>query len=118
MPSKILIVDDDPGIRVILETILKRAGYDVIQAKEGVECLKKVAREKPDMVIMDLMMPGDNGWEVCKKIKKDNPSLPVTICSILGSEADIEKSLKYAGADDHITKPFTFDKILHAVRSF
>lgn len=118
MPRKILIVDDDPGVLYILRFILKRRGYEVISAEDGSACLEKVEKEKPDMVILDLMMPGMDGWEVCREIKRENPSLPVTICSVLGNEGDIEKSLKYAGADEHITKPFSFSKILDTVRSF
>ncbi len=98
--------------------ILKREGYGVISAEDGSECLEKIEKEKPDMVFLDITMPGMNGWGVCREIKRGNPSLPVAICSARGNEDDIERSLKYAGADEHITKPFSFSKILDTVRSF
>jgi two-component system response regulator VicR len=117
MSNKILIVDDDPFILFVLRFLLNREGYDVIKAEDGAECLKKVKLENPDMVLLDVMMPDVDGWEVCREIKRQFPELPVTICSVLGSEGDIEKSLKYAGANEHITKPFDFDQILDVVRS-
>jgi two-component system response regulator ResD len=69
------------------------------------------------MVILDVMMPYIGGWEVCRTIKEALPNLPVYMCSVLNDSRDIEKSLKYAGADEHITKPVNFDKVLETVRS-
>jgi CheY-like chemotaxis protein len=77
-----------------------------------------VESEKPDMIFLDIMMPGLDGWEVCKKIKATHPNLPVSMCSVLGEPDDIEKSIRFAGADDHITKPLDFNKVLDFVNSF
>jgi CheY-like chemotaxis protein len=118
LPDKILIVDDDPDFIFILDRVLGSAGYDVISAGSGTECLEKVQSENPDLVILDIMMPDMNGWDVCKKIKETLPDLPVSMCSILKEPRDIEKSLKHAGADEHITKPLIFDKFLETVNSF
>lgn len=115
MPNKILIVDDDPDFLFILDHVLSRVGYEVISAESGRECLEKVDKEKPDMVILDVMMPGMDGWEVCRKIKEVASNLPVSMCSVLREPRDIEKSFKYAGADDHITKPLRLDNVLDTV---
>lgn len=117
MHTKLLIMGDDPHILYILRFFLNREGYEVINAEDGDECLKMAELEKPDMVILDIRMPGMEGAEVCKEIKRQFPELPVTICSSIGNEGDIEKSLKHAGADEHIIKPFNFNQILAAVRS-
>ena len=117
MPDKILVVDDDPDFLFILNHILSRAGYEVILAERGIECLEKVDKEKPDIVILDIMMPDMDGWVVCRKIKEVYPDLPVSMCSVLNEPHDIEKSLTYSGADEHITKPLSFNKVLETVRS-
>lgn len=117
MPNKILIVDDDPDLILILGHVLNRAGYEVISAESGREGLEKVDKEKPDIVILDIMMPDMNGWEVCRNIKEVYPDIPVAMCSVLSGSHDIEKSLNYAGADEHITKPLSFNEVLETVRS-
>ncbi|MBU2559341.1 response regulator [archaeon] len=118
MPGKILIVDDDPGILHILKFFLNKKGHEVIQAVDGDECIKKVEEEKPDMVFLDVMMPGMDGWEVCKRLKAASPNLPVSMCSVLSEPEEIERSLRFAGADDHLTKPLNFNKVLDFVHSF
>jgi CheY-like chemotaxis protein len=70
------------------------------------------------MVVLDIMMPDVNGWEVCRRIKKTNPDIVVSMCSILRDQKHIEKSIRSVGADEHITKPLSFSKILDTVRSF
>lgn len=115
MAHKILIVDDDSDVLFVLKHILNKAGYKVVSATSGGEGLEKVAKESPDLVILDVMMPDMNGWDVCKKIKEDSPDLPVSMCSILRNLHEIEKSFNYAGADRHITKPISFDNVLDTV---
>jgi CheY-like chemotaxis protein len=118
MPLKILIVDDDPDFLFVLTRILTKEGYKVVKAKDGSDCLKKLELEKPDMVILDVMMPDMSGWDVCREIKAASPNIPVSMCSILSEPDEIEKSIKYAGADEHITKPLNFNQILDTVSSF
>ena len=115
MGHKILIVDDDSDVLFVLKHILNKAGYKVVSATSGGEGLEKVAKESPDLVILDVMMPDMNGWDVCKKIKEDSPDLPVSMCSILRKMHEIEKSFNYAGADRHITKPISFENVLNTV---
>ncbi len=99
----------------ILNHILTKEGYDVISAQRGKECLEKVSTEKPDMVVLDIMMPDMDGWDVCRRIKAVNPNMAVSICSVLRDPEHIEKSIRFAGADEHITKPLSFNKVLDAV---
>lgn len=117
MEKKILIVDDEPDFLFILNNVLKRAGYNVISAKSGRECLKKVVKEKPDLIFLDIMMNDIDGWEVCKKIKKDSPHIPVSMCSILQSSYEIDRSFNYAGADEHLKKPINFKEVLHTAQT-
>lgn len=118
MPSKILIVDDDPDFLFVLDHILTREGHEVIQAGNGAECLKMAELEKPDMVFLDIMMPDMSGWDACREIKATSPDIPVSMCSILSEPDEIEKSLRFAGADEHITKPLSFNKVLETVSYF
>lgn len=115
MSKKILIVDDDPDFLFILNHILKREGHEVISAQKGMEGLEKVRTEKPDMVFLDIMMPDVDGWEVCRRIKTANPTIVVSMCSVLRDPEYIEKSIRFAGADEHITKPLSFNKVLVTV---
>lgn len=113
---KVLIVDDDPDLLFVLEHFLKKGGYDVISATDGAECLEKVNSEKPKAVILDIMMPDMSGWDVCRQIKQKNPNIPISMCSVLGDPNHVKWSLEFAGADQHITKPLSFEKVLNAVK--
>lgn len=117
MVKKILIVDDDPDFLFVLGRVLTRAGYEVVSADGGKEGLEKAAEENPDLVVLDIMMPDMNGWEVCRKIKRESPDLPVAMCSVLRYSDKSERSLNYAGADEHITKPIDFDNFLETVNT-
>jgi CheY-like chemotaxis protein len=101
-----MVVDDDPDVVFIYKRILEREGHEVIEIYNGYDCLKRIEDEKPDLVTMDIMMPGLNGWEVCKKIKENEKTkhIPVVVVSIKSEAKDIEKSLKYAHADAHVGK--------------
>lgn len=117
MGRKILIVDDDPDILFVLERFLKRAGYEVLKAKGGAECLEKLSSDKPNAVILDIMMPDMGGWDVCRIIKQKY-NIPVTMCSILGEPEHVKWSIEFSGADEHITKPLSFDKVMQGIRGF
>jgi len=112
--NKILVVDDESDIRHILSIILKKDGYTTIVASNGRECLQRIQETDFDLVILDIMMPGMDGWEVCRKIKETRPKLCVLLLSAIGPEKNIKKSME-AGADRHITKPIVTDEILSAV---
>lgn len=115
-PINIMVVDDDPDIIFILRTLLKRKGYQIVEASGGAECLKKL-KKKMDLVLLDLMMPDMDGWETCKKIK-ENPatkSIPVSILSVKGNDEDLKKSFEYAHADRHLVKPINYRELLKTI---
>lgn len=116
MSKKILIVDDDPDILFILNSFLTHAGYKVVLADGGKDALAKAESEKPDMVILDILMPDMDGWEVCTKIREVFPVIPISMCSILTKPHQIEKSFK-AGANEHIMKPLKKEKLLSTVKN-
>ncbi|ACV22164.1 Transcriptional regulatory protein walR [Slackia heliotrinireducens] len=105
MPKTILVVDDDASIRDAVAIYMKREGHDVVQAKNGVEALEVFNRQHLDLVILDVMMEGYNGFEVCSAIRDKDISLPIIILS--AKDDLVDKGLGFKlGADDYITKPF------------
>jgi len=110
----ILVIEDEPDIRALIEFNLKKFDYNVLLSSNGETGLKHVRSYEPDLILLDLMLPGIQGLDVCRVIKSD-PNLkntPIVILSALGQEEDIVKGLE-AGADDYVTKPFSLD-ILNA----
>ncbi|GBE54692.1 transcriptional regulatory protein AfsQ1 [archaeon BMS3Bbin15] len=105
--ANILIVDDEPDTVTLLERILEIEGYDIIKAYSGKDALDRLAELDVDLVILDIMMPGMDGYEVCRRIKTSMKTahIPVIFLSVRSSEIDIIKGLKYR-AEDYITKPF------------
>lgn len=105
--NNILIVDDDSEIFFVLKRILETNNYNIHGASSGAEALEKIGDINPDLVLMDIMMPDMDGWEVCKKIKenKNLKNIKVSMLSIRKSGEDIKKSFEYAHADEHLTKP-------------
>jgi DNA-binding response OmpR family regulator len=113
MSDMVLIADDEPDIRDVAKLILEKRGYQVITANNGEEALNKANIEKPDTLLLDLVMPGKSGLEVCKTLKS-NPktnSIPIVIFTVLGRDVD-RKLTQQAGADSHLIKPFS-PKELH-----
>lgn len=106
MNKKILIVDDDPDSLKLIELMLRRRGYDVFSAQSGSDALDKVETEKPDLIILDVMMPGMDGHEVCRKLRADSQtaSLPVLMFTAKSLVGDKVAGFQ-AGADDYLTKP-------------
>jgi two-component system, OmpR family, alkaline phosphatase synthesis response regulator PhoP len=116
--SKILIVEDDPSSRRLLEYILKKADYEVISASNGLQGLRKARDEKPDMVILDIMLPGIDGYEVCDRLRseEETANLPIMMLSSKVREIDKETGLKI-GADDYLSKPAPPSVILQKVKA-
>jgi len=107
MVSTILIVDDEPTARQTIESILEGQGYDLEMAENGIQALEKAARLRPDVILLDVMMPGMNGFEVCKSIRND-PTLaeiPIIMITALDDRQSFLSGLE-AGADDYINKPY------------
>lgn len=116
---RILVVDDDPRLLHIVQMYLSIEGYDVATASDGDEGLQRVAEHKPDLVILDIMMPGMDGVECCRRIRS-NPEtahIPVLMFSALSGDDDVERA-RLAGANHLITKPFNLVGLGGVVKSF
>ena len=116
--EKILIVDDEEDILELVGYNLKREGYKIINALSGEEALKSSRSKMPDIILLDLMLPGIDGLEVLKKLKKDSKTvrIPTVLLTAKGEEADIVTGLEL-GADDYITKPFSPRILLARIRA-
>jgi two-component system, OmpR family, alkaline phosphatase synthesis response regulator PhoP len=113
---KILVCDDDANIRNIMEFSLETESFQVLVAADGDEALRLVASEHPDLVILDVMMPGSDGVAVCRELKQ-NPAtrhIPVLLLTARSGKGDRETGLA-AGADDYITKPFSPQRLVEKV---
>ncbi|MBU1176948.1 MAG: response regulator [Patescibacteria group bacterium] len=114
----ILIVEDDKFLRDLLSRKLKNSGYEVEEAVDGKEALKKSKEKKFEIILLDLVLPGINGFEILEEIKKDSETsnIPVIILSNLGQEEEVEKGLRL-GADDYLIKAhFTPDEIINKIK--
>jgi DNA-binding response OmpR family regulator len=113
---RVLVVDDDPTVSDVVRRYLEQDGCRVGLARDGLAALAAVAAEKPDLVVLDLMMPGIDGLEVCRRLRLDSPDLPVVMLTALGEEADRVLGLE-VGADDYVTKPFSPRELVLRIRS-
>lgn len=117
MPQKILIVDDEPNIVVPLQFIMEQKGYQVMVAADGDEALETIAKFIPDLILLDIMLPDIDGYEICQKVR-ENPewqNIKVVFLSAMGRDVDIAKGMALA-ADAFITKPFSISDIVEKVR--
>jgi len=114
--TKILVVEDDAAIRRGLRDNLLSESYDVLTAKDGEAGLGMIHEQKPDLVILDLMMPKLSGYELCRKVREAGLSTPILILTARGDEADRVVGLDM-GADDYVTKPFSVRELLARVRA-
>ena len=110
MPKKILIVEDEANIRELLRLYLEREGYTILEAGNGVEGIKKWKSDKPDMLLLDVMMPVMDGWEVCKEIRAES-DVPIIMLTAKGETADRVSGLEM-GADDYIVKPLEMPEMV------
>jgi DNA-binding response OmpR family regulator len=115
-PHRILVVDDDPTVSDVLRRYLERAGYAVEHAADGPAALASFADTRPDLVLLDLMLPGIDGLEVCRRLRADAAAVPVIMLTALGDEADRITGLRL-GADDYVTKPFSPRELVLRVQS-
>ena len=113
--GRILVVDDDPQIRRVMKATLVGHSYEVMEARTGEEALERLPREMPNLVLLDMNMPGMGGLETCRAIRGGS-DIPVIILSVRNTEKDKVAALD-AGADDYITKPFGIEELLARIRA-
>lgn len=118
MPPCVLVVDDEPNIVLSFEFLLKQVGYDVRTARDGEEALTSIAEFKPGLVLLDVMMPKRDGFDVCRTIRAtpDWADVRVIMLTARGSDGDRAQGLA-AGADEYITKPFSTRDVVEKVRA-
>jgi DNA-binding response OmpR family regulator len=116
MTHKVLIADDEPNIVVSLEYLMKRAGYQVLVARDGQEALDLLRRERPRLVLLDVMMPKKSGHEVCQELRADEQikDTLVLMLTAKGRDTDVDKGLG-VGADAYVTKPFSTKELVAKV---
>ncbi len=115
--KKILIVDDEPNILISLEFLLSKGGYQVFVARDGTEALELIKKEAPDMVILDVMMPNVDGYDVCQYIRSQEvyQHMKVIFLSAKSKQEDIEKGLQM-GANLYLTKPFSTRNLIKEIK--
>jgi len=116
MKKSILVVEDDPGIRLSLKDELESEEYIVIEAENGEEGLEAARDKAPDLIILDVMMPILNGYEVCKRLRREGNHTPILILTIKDKEIDKVLGLEL-GADDYVTKPFSLREVVARVKA-
>jgi two-component system response regulator RegX3 len=115
MTAKILLVEDEAVLRHSLAFSLEQEGLTVVAAEDGVSALELAERERPDLVVLDIMLPGLDGWEVCRRLRRSS-AVPVIMLSARGSEIDKVLGLEM-GADDYLTKPFSTRELIARIRA-
>ncbi len=112
----ILLVDDEPALVFLTQNILEKAGYEVESASNGAECFNAIKKHRPDLVLLDVQMPGENGWAVCRKLKADEQTkdIPIIMFTVRTSKESLEESLKCA--DGQVNKPFRGKDLLDTIK--
>ena len=116
--KKILAVDDEPMVLDVIKTRLEFAGYAVITAADGHEGMKKVRAEHPDLIVLDLILPGLNGYQICRILKGDDTTrrIPIIMLTARSQEKDVKEGMN-SGADAYLTKPYETDEFVAKVKS-
>lgn len=114
MPKKILVVDDEGKIRELVKNYLVKEGFEVIQAADGVEALESITKEKPNLIVLDWLLPGMSGLEICRQVRQKS-SIPIIMVTAKTEELDKLLGLEL-GADDYITKPFSLRELTARIR--
>jgi len=116
MPPRILVVEDEPGIRLALKDELEFEGFDVELADDGAAGLAAVLRSEPALIVLDLMLPGRNGFQICEELRHRGIRTPIIVLTARNEEADKVRGLA-SGADDYVTKPFSLAELVARIRA-
>ena len=118
MAKTILIADDEPNIVISLEFLLRREGYEVVVAHDGMQALERIRERRPDLAILDVMMPQRNGFEVCQDLRQDPQfkDLRIMMLTAKGRDTEVSKGLAL-GADVYMTKPFATKELIAKVKA-
>jgi DNA-binding response OmpR family regulator len=118
MPKEILIVEDEPGVVAAIQYLMQQQGHNVLVAQRGEDALDLIYKYKPDLVLLDIMLPGISGWEVCEiiRLNPDYRNVKIVFLTARGDEAEIARGLTL-GADAYITKPFSNDPLIAKVNA-
>ncbi len=116
MNKKILIVDDEPDTLELVKLVLESGGFETLLAASGTEALAQIERTRPDLVLLDIMMPDIDGWDVFRKIKEKDAGIPIAILTAKAQNIDRLLGLHVLKADDYITKPFGKNELINKVR--
>ncbi|MCE9663957.1 response regulator [Halomonas sp. M5N1S17] len=116
--AKVLVVDDEPNIVLSIEFLMQQAGFDVATAEDGESALQSVAETPPDLILLDISLPGISGFDVLEQLRGDpqHARLPIIMLTAHGREVEREKGLAL-GADDYVTKPFSTQALVEKVKA-
>ena len=118
MAKYVLIVDDAPNIVLSLEFLMKKEGYDVLSVSNGEEAMAAIAEKIPDLVLLDVMMPRKDGYEVCQELRANRDWHDIKIIMLTAKGRDVEREKGLAlGADDYVTKPFATQELVKKVKT-
>ncbi len=117
MTKTVLVVDDEPNIVLSLEFLMTQAGYEVRVARDGNEALESVVEKTPDLILLDLMIPGRDGYDVCQTLRRSEEwaAIPIIMLTAKGREVEKEKGLAL-GANEYVTKPFSTTELTQRVK--
>src|SRR5689334_12644490 len=116
MAQRILIIEDEPGIRLALKDELEFEGFDVELADDGPSGLAAVQRREPSLIVLDLMLPGKNGFQICEDLRQRGLQTPIIMLTSRSEEVDKIRGLT-SGADDYMTKPFSLAELIARIRA-
>ena len=114
--KKILIIEDEENIRELVTYNLKANGYEAIEAEDGLTGITQVYKAKPDLILLDIMLPGKDGYEICRELRQDNIKTPIIMLTAKSEEVDKVLGLEF-GADDYVAKPFGIRELLARIKA-
>jgi DNA-binding response OmpR family regulator len=117
--KKVLLVDDQNTVLMMERMMLKDAGYDIVTARNGPEAIEKALAERPDLILLDVVMPGMDGFEVCRSLRShdDMKLVPIIMCTTRGESTNVQTGYD-AGCNEYVTKPFNSVQLLERLRNY